>query len=96
MDDEFNTTESFFYDLDEKATSWKEENGCLYFKASNIDDTNEFFRIANCQNGSSLFYYGSRCSRPFNGGEVLTEVMKNGTKITYFPSSPAIREDPEL
>jgi hypothetical protein len=85
-----------FYDLQERATTWK-EGDCQYFKASDVwDDTDEFFRIGNCKNGSSLFYYGSNSNRPFNAGEVLTEVMKNGTKVTYFENAAPIREDPEL
>jgi hypothetical protein len=96
IEDAFSTTVSYFYDLQEKASTWR-EGDCQYFKASNIDDTNEFFRIGNCKNGSSLFYYGSNSARPFNAGEVLTEVMKNGTKVTYFADARRpIREDPEL
>jgi hypothetical protein len=95
-EDAFNTTVSYFYDLQERATTWK-EGDCQYFKASDVwDDTDEFFRIGNCKNGSSLFYYGSNSARPFNAGEVLTEVMKNGTKVTYFADAAPIRKDPEL
>ena len=92
----YNVTVSYFYDLQERATTWK-EGDCQYFKATDVwDDTDEFFRIGNCKNGSSLFYYGSNSARPFNAGEVLTEVMKNGTKVTYFADAAPIRKDPEL
>ena len=94
-EDAFNTTQSYFYDFQEKATTWR-EGDCYYFKASNLDDTNELFRIGHCKNGSSLFYYGSNSARPFNAGEVLTEVMKNGTKVTYIADAAPIRKDQEL
>ena len=91
--DAFNTIDYFFKEK-EKATSWK-QGDCQYFNSTNLDTKVELFKIGNCKNGSTLFYYGSDSYRPFNAGEVLTELMKNGTKVTYFPNAPDIREDPE-